>query len=138
MFPLIRKILDIEFIRFAITGLVNTAFGYLIYAVSFLIVKDKNVALLLDYFFSILFNFKSYAAITFKSTDNRRIVRFIGVYCFAIFINFLSLKLFCDILKYNPYIGQLITLTYIPVILYFLLKYFVFHQPEQKSQGRQP
>lgn len=132
---LIRKIFDIEFIRFLFAGALNTLFGYIVYVVFYWIFKDKTIALIFDYTLSIIFNFKSYSILVFYSNNNWRIIRFIVVYFFTFGLNYYSLVLFCDLWEFHPYLGQIIALIYIPIIQYFMLKYFVFNNT-RKSELR--
>jgi putative flippase GtrA len=131
----IRRFFNNEFIKFIITGAINTLFGYVVYIVAYWICNDKTVALALDYILSIVFNFKSYSMLVFKSRNNWKIIRFIVAYAITFALNYLSLLFFCDLLKLNAYIGQIIALCYVPVILYFLLKYYVFTK-EKKGHKR--
>jgi len=124
---LIRKTFDIEFIRFLFTGALNTLFGYIVYVVFYWIFQDKTIALIFDYALSIIFNFKSYSKLVFYYNNNRRIFRFVVVYFITFGLNYYSLVLFCDLLGFHAYIGQIIALIYIPIILYFMLRYFVFN-----------
>ncbi len=134
---LIKKIFDIEFIRFLFTGALNTLFGYLVYVFFYWVFKDKTVALIFDYMLGIIFNFKSYSILVFNSGNNRRIIRFIAVYILSFVLNYYSLVLFCDIWKIHPYIGQIIALMYVPVVLYFLLKYYVFNNTQKLNKNEE-
>jgi putative flippase GtrA len=115
-----------EFIRFVLTGVLNTVFGFLVYVLLYWLFGNKLIALFIDYALGILFNFKTYSLLVFYSNDNSRIYRFIFVYLFAFGLNYVSLYIFCDIYTINAYVGQMIALTYVPIVLYLLLKNAVF------------
>jgi len=134
---LIKKTIGHEFIRFLFTGAINTLFGYLVYVIFYWTFKDKTIALIFDYAISIIFNFKSYSILVFNSSNNWRIVRFIIVYIFAFVLNYYSLVLFCDIFKFHAYIGQIFALIYVPLVLYFLLKYYVFNDKQTKNRNEE-
>jgi len=123
---LLKEIVDVQFLKFVLTGVLNTAVGYLVYALMYWLTENKPVALGVDYIFGIFFNFKTYSVLVFKSHDNSRIFRFLFVYILTFCMNYVSLWLLCDIFGINAYIGQIIALTYIPLVLYTLLKYVVF------------
>ncbi len=122
----IKKAVNSEFIKFLLTGALNTAFGYGIFSLFFWIFNNKAAALTLNYVIGIIFNFKTYSMLVFKSKDNSRIFIFIIIYVIAFFINYLSLYLFCDMLKINTYIAQLMALLYVPLLFYIMLKNLVF------------
>lgn len=129
---LIKEIVDVQFLKFVLTGVLNTAVGYFVYALVFWLTGNKSVALGIDYIFGIFFNFKTYSVLVFKTRDNSRIFRFLLVYVLTFGMNYISLWVLCDILGVNAYLGQIIALTYIPLVLYALLKFVVFC-PEKNS-----
>jgi len=114
-----------------LTGLLNTAVGYLLYAAGYYITRSETWALVIDYVLSILFNFKSYSILVFGNKNNSRIFIFTLVYGFVFILNRLSLWLYIDFLNIDPYVSQLIALTYIPIILYLLFKNIVFGKNNQ-------
>ena len=122
----IKKILKNDFIKFVFTGALNTCFGYLLFSFCYLISENKTIALLISYILGSLFNYKTYSIIVFNPDDNR-LIRFLLIYIFIYSLNLLSLLILTDIIGFNAYVGQIITLTYIPILLFFLLKKFVFH-----------
>lgn len=124
---LIKKLFTKTFIKFVLTGVLNTAVGYLLYAAAFYITGNKPVSLAVDYVLSIFFNFKTYSVLVFNSHDNRKIYSFVGVYIFVYFLNWAILSLICNVFKLNAYFGQAIALTIVPVVLFFLMGHFVFH-----------
>jgi putative flippase GtrA len=122
----ILNFLNAEFIRFIFTGFLNTVFGYGVYSLTYWIFNNKTIALILCYVIGVLFNFKSYSLIVFKSRDNSKIILFVLVYIFIYGLNYLSLRLFSDLIGFNAYISQLFALMYIPLILYLMMKQLVF------------
>lgn len=120
--------LNWQFIRFVLTGILNTIVGYLLYVVGYYITGNETVALVLDYTLSILFNFKSYSLLVFKNKDNSKIFRFVGVYLVVFLLNRVSLWIYIDVAKIDPYLSQLIALLYIPIIMFGAFKKYVFNQ----------
>lgn len=121
-----KKVLNKQFALFILTGVINTIFGYVLYAVMFWLFENKVIALVVDYAAGILFNFQTYSKIVFNSHDFRKIFKFTFAYVLTFIFNYASLYLFNDVLCINAYMAQLIALMYIPLILFFLLKRYVF------------
>lgn len=123
---LLKKIYEWQFFRFVVTGALNTLFGYLLYALGYFVTKNETFALVFDYVVSIAVNFKSYSMLVFNNRDNSKIVFFALSYLGVFALNRASLFLFIDLLHINSYLAQLISLSYIPLILFFVLKFLVF------------
>jgi putative flippase GtrA len=69
-----------RFVRFLAVGVLNTIFGYTIFAVFILLQLHYAVAGLLSTVCGILFNFKTTGTLVFQSSDLSLIFRFVGVY----------------------------------------------------------
>lgn len=126
MVKLIKRILANQFVRFVLTGGINTLAGYIIYAVVYFFTKNETVALVFDYVLGILINFKTYSFLVFNNRDNKKIFIFAFFYIVVFVLNRLSLYLFIDRLGMNAYLAQIAALTYIPLLLYFSFKKYVF------------
>jgi putative flippase GtrA len=122
----IKRLVNTEFIRFLIAGGVNTAFGYIVFAVSFFLTKHEAVALILDYGIGAFFNFQSYSRLAFSGYKGGRFVFFCLVYVVVYFVNYFILLLFIRHFELNAYASQLFALVVCPLLLYVLLKKFVF------------
>ncbi|HWA33722.1 MAG TPA: GtrA family protein [Cyclobacteriaceae bacterium] len=125
---MIKKILSHSFIRFLVVGGLNTAFGYLIFAFFTYVIGNAYASLVLSTITSILFNFKTYGTIVFKSHDNSLIFRFFGAYLFIIGLQMLGLKWLSSIGVTNPYLAVAILVPFMATLSFVLLRKFVFHQ----------
>lgn len=122
----INRVLSKEVIKFIVTGFINTLFGYLLYAFFFWLTGSKTIALIFNYSIGIFFNYKTYSLLVFNSGSKKVLTKFILAYGTTLLINYISLFIYCDLLKINPYFAQIITLSYVTILLFFLLKMYVF------------
>ena len=78
---LVLKIKKSRFIKFLFVGIINTIFGYSVFAMLIILRLDYRYALLMATIFGVMFNFKTIGILVFKTKNNELIFRFIGVYC---------------------------------------------------------
>ena len=114
-----------RFIKFLFIGLVNTLFGYTIFALLLFLGLDYRVALLIATVCGVLFNFKTTGTLVFKKKSNRLIVRFIMVYLLTYLLNIGALQI-VNYLGISLLMSQAILLLPLALISYFLNKNFVF------------
>ena len=112
-------------LRFAVVGLLNTGFGYLIYAAMLWIGLNYAAAAAVGTILGVLFNFKTTGRFVFGSNDNRLIFRFVGVYALVYVANVICLQLLTG-MGFSAYIAGLITLLPAAILGYFLNKAWVF------------
>ena len=117
---------DEKFLKFLFVGALNTLFAYVLYAFFVAIGFVANVALVLEYFFGILWNFKTTGALVFKNSDNRLIFKFFGCYIFTFFFIFLFLYVLVNKCMLNDYLAQAILVPPIAVVSFFIMKFWVF------------
>ena len=73
---LVKKVFQLSFIKFLFVAGINTLFGFLIYALTVFILKQlfscSNVylAVVIATIIAVLFNFKTYGTLVFKTKDN--------------------------------------------------------------------
>ena len=115
------------FIRFLFVAGINTAFGLLIYYLILFLIKNAYVSVVVATIIAVLFNFKTYGALVFKSNDNSRVFRFIGVYCCTMAVQMTLLKLLALGGIPNPYIAGAIILLPVSLLNFFLLRRFAFN-----------
>lgn len=131
---LIKKIVNHEFVRFIFTGAVNTAVGYMIYALCYYLTGKVGFALAVDYILGGLFNYYSYSAIAFKEYKQRRFFMFCFAYIFTFFLNYGIVYLLIQNVKINAYFAQIAAISVCALVLYFFLKKLVFsHIPEDAN-----
>ncbi len=127
MANLINRILNHSFIRFLLVGGLNTVFGYLMFAFFEYLTGNASMSVILSNIVGVLFNFKTYGNLVFKSSDNARIYRFVGAYLLLISLQILSLKGLARFGIANPYIaGGLIALP-MAALSFVMMRKFVFH-----------
>ena len=121
----IRYLFSAEFIRFVLVAILNTAFGYGLFAFFIWIGLHYTLATLLSTVIGVLFNFKTYGILVFKNKSNRLIIRFVAVYIVLYLCNIGGIA----VLKwfgFSSYIAGLIMIVPVGVLGYFLNKKFVY------------
>ena len=82
---LYKTLFSKQFIRFVFVATLNTAFGWLVFALLRFLLgltpleKPYELAALLGTVISVLFNFKTYGTLVFNNGDNRLICKFLIV-----------------------------------------------------------
>ena len=106
-------------------GLLNTAFGYGVYALFLYVGMHFAWASFLSTVLGILFNFFTTGRIVFHNTDYRRLIRFFLVYGVVYLFN-VSCLVFLNRLRIDLYLGGLLLIPPAAVIGYLLNRRFVF------------
>lgn len=129
----IRYLFSAEFIRFVLVAILNTAFGYGLFAFFIWIGLHYTLATLLSTIIGILFNFKTYGILVFKNKSNRLIVRFLAVYVFLYLCNVggIALLKWCGL---SSYLAGLIMLVPVGLLGYLLNKIFVYGKKNKNGQ----
>jgi len=115
-----------QFHRYLMVGLLNTLFGYGIFALLIYLDFSYPVALLLATILGVLFNFKSIGILVFESRDNKLIFRFIVVYVVIYLLNLAGLKLL-SVAHVNMYVAGAILLPLMAIVGFVINKRFVFN-----------
>lgn len=124
----IFKNIDEKFFKFLFVGFLNTAFSYFLYALFLTIGLVPNLALLFQYIFGVLWNFKTTGTIVFQNKNNKLIFKFITSYVITFLINSILLKIL--IVHINKYIAQAILILPIAFLSFVILKNWAF-KPKQ-------
>ncbi len=121
--------IDLLFIKFVLVGIINTMFGYGLFA--FLLYCNIHYALasVLATIISVLFNFKTTGTLVFKNHDNRLIFKFVSVYCFTTILSIIGLKI-TKIFGGNLYFAGLILTGIMAIITFILQKKYVFRKED--------
>lgn len=117
--------LDNKFIRFLLVGMLNTVFGYSVFALFILVNLHYAVAALLATVCGILFNFKTTGRLVFGSRDNSLLVRFFGVYGVTYVLGVLCLRV-STAYQWNILIVAAVMMPPMAVVSYTLNRVFVF------------
>ena len=133
LFDLIKRVFNNPFIKFLFVAGINTGFGYLLFAITVYILKNAYVSTIVSTIIAILFNFKTYGAIVFKSKDNSKIFRFFGVYLCTMGLQLAAFKVFAGFGITNPYIVAGIMTLPLAGVSFLLMRRFVFTAAEKRG-----
>ena len=119
--------LNVQFLKYLIVGGGNALFGYSVFVLFVYSGMQYSLAVLFSTLIGVLFNFKSTGTIVFGNKNNRRILRFIAVYCFVYVINVLGIKFLRDY-GLNTYVSGAILLFPLAVFSFVLNTLYVFRE----------
>jgi putative flippase GtrA len=124
--------------RFVITGGVNTAFGYGIYAACIYLGAGYTIASGVSIVCGVLFSYRTTSAMVFGRGYRSSLARYIGSYVIVYAFSVLILKTM-DGLGINPYLAGVLAAPPCAVLSFTLLKLFVFrtdrHGPIDRHSG---
>lgn len=118
-----------QFFKFCIVGVFNTIIGYLLFLL-FLNWFNYFISLVISYIITIMHSYFWNRLWTFKSNGRRlmEFLRFISVYVAVFGANAITLFLFINLFNFEPWIGQLFSLSIITIISFTGHKYWSFRQ----------
>lgn len=119
-----------RFVRFIGVGVLNTAFGYLVFLGGLFLGLGPAVALAIANILGVCFNFFTTGRLVFSNRDNGRIFRFILVYVLVYAGNVGLLKA-GEALAVPPALAQLLILPVVVVASFLLMRAFVFREAAQ-------
>jgi putative flippase GtrA len=115
-----------KFIKFILVGILNTVFGYSLFALFIFLNIHYSLAVFLSTVLGVLFNFKTIGKLVFDSHDNSLIFKFIVVYVLLYLINISCLWFFKISGFENMYINGFVLLVPLALISFILNKKYVF------------
>jgi putative flippase GtrA len=115
-----------KFIKFILVGILNTVFGYSLFALFIFLNMHYSLAVFLSTVLGVLFNFKTIGKLVFDSHDNSLIFKFIVVYVLLYLINISCLWFFKISGFENMYINGFVLLVPLALISFILNKKYVF------------
>ena len=115
-----------EIPRFLAVGVLNTLFGYGLFAALIFLGLHYSLAVLLATIGGVLFNFKTYGRLVFGSRDNRLLFRFVAVYgiVYAAHVSLLKALLSTGL---DPYAGGALLVVPMAALAFVLMKRLVFN-----------
>lgn len=116
-----------QFSIFLLVGVLNTIFGYSVYAAFLFIGMHYTAAAFLSTCIGVFFNFNTTGRIVFQNTKNTLLFKFILVYIIIYVTNIIFLSMLLS-MGINPYIGGAITILPMALLGFFLNQRFVFTQ----------
>jgi putative flippase GtrA len=124
--------------RFVLTGGVNTAFGYGIYAACIYLGAGYAIASGVSIVCGLLFSYKTTSAMVFGRGYRGSLARYIGSYALVYAFSVVILKTL-DGFGTDPYLAGLLVAPPCAVLSFVLLKLFVFrtgdHGPVDRHSG---
>lgn len=121
--------IDFLFIKFVLVGIVNTMFGYGLFALLLFCNIHYALASILATIISVLFNFKTTGTLVFENKDNSRILKFISVYCLTTILSISGLKI-AKIFGLNLYFAGFVLTGIMAIITFILQKKYVFKKED--------
>jgi putative flippase GtrA len=112
-------------LKFLAIGLLNTAFGYSLYALFLFLGLSVSISLGAATILGVLFNFKTIGTLVFKSQNNTLIFKFIFVYAITFCVNLLLIRLLMDA-GMNSYVAGGVVIVPLAAASFIANKYFVF------------
>ena len=117
--------IDYLFIKFGLVGILNTAFGYSVFAFFLYLNLHYSLAVILSTIIGILFNFKTIGTLVFKNNNNKLFFKFISVYAITCTIGIIILRI-AELFKQNLYLSGIISTGICAIFAYLLHKNWVF------------
>jgi putative flippase GtrA len=114
-----------QFMRFILIGILNTAFGYSLYALLIFLGLRYDLAILIATVLGVLFNFKTTGALVFNNRQNNLILRYFGTYSIIYLLNVLLVWLMLKS-NINSYLAQAFVMPVLVVLSYAMQRDFVF------------
>lgn len=115
------------FLRFVLTGLLNTGFGYASYAALVLTGMPLWLAVSAATLLAILFNFYSYGGLVFGKTSRRYLPAFLAFYAALGLGNYLALKALTQA-GVGPLIAQALLVPLLAITGYLGMRLLVFRE----------
>jgi putative flippase GtrA len=118
----------VQFSKFLIVGMMNTAIGYSIFALFTLLGFGPSIALVLTYVVGVPVNYMTTGRLVFDSSRLRSfaffLMSYIAIYC----VNFGALTLLMQY-QISQLLAQAILVPFIAVLSFVIFKTFVFRNP---------
>jgi len=124
-------------LRFMVTGGVNTAFGYGIYAACIYLGAGYAVAMGVTIVCGVLFSYRTMSALVFGRGTSGSLARYIGSYFVVYLFSVLILKTLDDF-GVNAYLAGLLAAVPCAILSFALLKLFVFRLAHHGPVDRRP
>ncbi|MXU65218.1 GtrA family protein [Oceanomicrobium pacificus] len=121
-----------QFVRFLAVGLLNTAFGYGVYALLVFVGLPAQAALIGQFVAGATWNYFTHARLVFGTRGTGRMPAYFGAYLLVYAVNALLLRLLMG-LGLGAYLAQALLLP-VTVVLAFLLISRVLDGPDRAAQ----
>jgi putative flippase GtrA len=125
---LVSSLGEVQFVRFLVAGVVNTAFGLAVYLGCLHAHAAPWLALLVGTVAGVTFNFFSLGAYAFRDLSLRRLPRFVGGYAVTYAVNLAALTLLRPLVP-DPAWRQILLTVPMALFSYLLMSRLVFRRP---------
>ena len=126
-FTIIKKISNHRVIKFLCVGLLNTVFGYSIYAALVYVGIHYSLALLIATILGVIFNYFSFGRILFQGRGGLIILgKFVTAYGAVYFFNVFFLGILTNNVEISPYVAQVICVFPTIFLNWLLMNYYVY------------
>lgn len=124
---IVEKFSDPKIIKFLSVGILNTVFGYSIYAALLFFKASYLIALFIATVAGVVFNYFSFGKIVFSGHQGWFIFfKFLISYSITYAVNAVLLEVLTREFILSPYIGQVICIPLSVVISWVLMNYWVY------------
>ena len=121
------KLFDPKIIKFLSVGILNTVFGYAVYAALLLLGIPYLAALFVATVAGVVFNYFTFGRIIFQAHGGWLVfVKFIVAYVLIYGVNAALLRFFTLIFLLNPYMGQVLCIPLSVLLSWLLMNYWVY------------
>lgn len=124
-----------QIVRFVCVGIANTLFSYGIYAGLIYLGLRYSSANLVALILGILLSYKTQGMLVFRTSTNRRLLRFVMAWSVIYLLNIFLIARFIA-LGLNPYISGALALPFVTLLSYLSQKCFVFRPSPAPSSGQ--
>jgi len=123
----LRQLYASKIIKFVVTGILNTIFGYAVYAALLFSGTHYLAALLLATIIGVMFNYFSFGYFVFNGYREWMVfIKFIIAYAVIYGFNAIALSVLIIHFLLSPYVGQIICVPPSVLLSWMLMNYWVF------------
>lgn len=120
-----RKLLHLQFIRYLLVGIGNTAFSYCVFAALMWIGLEYRIANLLGLILGMAISFTTQGTIVFQNANRFTLLKFILAWSMLYLFNISIIALLIRT-PMNAYLAGAIAIVPVTLVSYFVLRFFVF------------
>ena len=120
-----RTLLKLQFVKYGLVGIVNTAFGYGAYAALLFVGLEYRLASLLALVLGIAFSFTTQGTVVFRNATRVTLVKFVIAWILLYLFNISLIALFM-LASLSTYLAGAIATVPVTLASYFVLKFAVF------------
>jgi dolichol-phosphate mannosyltransferase len=128
---IISKIINNQFIKYGLVGVLSVVIDYILLYISFSILSlTTTISVTIGFWGSTIFNFVMHRFYTFSDKNNDKHIKILAKYILLVVCSYFITLAFIDyFLSFgiNVYISKLITLAIVYIYGFFIGKYFVFN-----------